>query len=42
MADSVEFQEMILAAIASDFKLGTEPNNGAGLFGSRNGFLDVV
>ena len=42
MIDSVEFEEMVFAAIAGDFKLGAEADDGSGFFGPRNGFLDVL
>lgn len=38
----VEFQEMVFAAIAGDFKLGAKADDGAGFFSPRNRFLDVL
>lgn len=42
MRDGVEFEEMILAAIASDFELGAEPDHSSRRFSPRNGILYVL
>ena len=42
MINSVELEEMVFAAIASDLKLGTEPNHGAGILSPSYGLLDVL
>jgi len=42
MVNSVEFQEVVFAAITRNLEFRTEPNGGAGFFGLGYGFLDLL
>lgn len=42
MANGIKFQEMVFATIASDFKLGAQPNYCTGFFSPRDGVLNIL